>query len=600
MRIKPQVGLVVGPADGTHWGQVLISPTGYGIVEISDSLGEAQSQGVRILSLLGKKLSNPLTSLSSVEDAVSAVWETGITSLIVLVPVGAVVYLVLRGMGNVYVKRGMELANLMHAEGGVSGEVREGDTILLVSHGFSRMLTHTDIVGMFDHLPAAEVAEKLTLRLHEKPGGEGSVALVFEVAGLEEITPLPSEPSAEVSEEPGGPPRASREKIISLLHAVRSLRHDPKRLTRAAAIALTSLFLISVAVGIWKQTVAKKNEHVTSVLSDARHAFEEGVALLDLNPVKGRERLGEAKNLLEPVLSLVNPRTREGRDVKLLYEQVGDNLTQSLQITEGALTLFYDMELLKKGASATSIALESTSLAIADEVGAAVYHLDIATKKAEVVAGGEQLVQSSLVALHGNSIYTLTPSGIVGITRTDKKLTTVVPKNDGWGNVLSLVSFGGNLYLLDTAKSRIWKYTATGETLPAGRQGFSDIREYLNPDTLPDLSMATNMTIDGAVWVGTKKGTIIRFVQGREETFVPKGVEPVFGTDLAVYVTDETQNIYVLDRINTRVVVLDKDGTYLAQYRFTANSSVRSFVVSEEQKKILLLAEGKLYSIDLR
>lgn len=593
MRIKPQVGLVVGPADGTHWGQVLISPTGYGIVEISDSLGEAQSRGVRILSLLGKKVSNPLASLSSVEDAVSAVWETGITSLIVLVPVGAVVYLVLRGKGNVYVKRGKELANLMHAAGGVSGEVREGDTILLVSHGFSRMLTHTDIVGMFDHLPAAEVAEKLTLRLHEKPGGEGAVALVFEVAGLEETAPLPSAASEKVGEEPGAPPRVPREKIISLLHAVRSLRHDPKRLTRAAAIMLTSLFLISVAVGMWKQTVAKKNEHVTSALSDARHAFEEGVALLDLNPVKGRERLGEAKNLLEPVLSLVNPRTREGRDVKLLYDQVGDNLTQSLQITESALTLFYDMELLKKGASATSIALERTSLAIADESGAAVYHLDIATKKAEVVAGGEQLAQSSSVALHGNSIYTLTPSGIVGITRTDKKLTTVVPKNDGWGNVLSLVSFGGNLYLLDTAKSRIWKYTAT-------EKGFSDIREYLNPDTLPDLSMATNMTIDGAVWVGTKKGTIIRFVQGREETFVPKGVEPVLGTDLAVYGTDETQNIYVLDRINTRVVVLDKDGTYLAQYRFTANSSVRSFVVSEEQKKILLLVAGKLYSIDLR
>lgn len=574
MRIKPQVGLAVGPVDKIHWGQVLISPTGYGIVEISDPMGEAQSRGVRVLSQLGKKLSSQITSLSGVEDAVNAVWETGVTSLVVLVPVGRVVYLVLRGAGMVYVKRGMEVASLMHTEGGVSGEVREGDTLLLVSQGFSRMLTHEDIVSTFDHLPPTEVAENLTVRLHEKPGGEGSVALVFDVHIEEAPLPIIQAPPV---------PRP---------HFFRSLRHDPKRLTRVAAIAITSLFLVSVVVGVWKQTVAKKNEQVASVLSDARHSFEEGVALLELNPVKGRERLGEAKSLLEPLMTSINPRTREGRDVKLLLDLVNDNLTQSLQITEGVLSLFYDMELMKKGASVTSFALEGTSLAVADEMGQTMYRLDIATKKATVVAGGDQTEGTSLVALHGETVYALTPSGIVAIN-SDKKPAVVVSKHDNWGNVSSLVSFGGNLYLLDTAKSRIWKYVAV-------EQGFSDIREYLNPDTLPDLTSATGMTIDAAVWVGTKTGKIFRFVQGQEETFFPKGVEPGLGTDIIVYVTDETKNLYILDRSNNRVVVLDKDGTYLAQYRFSPDSHPTNLVVSEEQKKILLLVSGKLYSIDLR
>ena len=564
MRIKPQVGLAVGPADKIHWGQVLVSPAGYGIVEIIDPMGEAQSRGARVLSQLGKKLSSELTSLSGVEGAVNSVWETEIASLIVLVPVGRVVYLVLRGFGSVYVKRGTEVATLMHAEGGLSGEVREGDTILLVSQGFSRMLTHADIIGMFDHLPPTEVAEKLTLRLHEKPGGEGAAALVFDVHFEE--TPLPVNVPKEK-------PR-------------KEMRIDPKRLTRLATIAITSLFFVSVVVGVWKQTGAKRNEQIAVTLSDARHSFEEGVALLELNPAKGRERLGEAKSLLEPLISSVNPRTREGRDVKLLLELVNDNLTQSLQITQGQLSLFYDMELMKKGARATSITLEGASLAVGD--GGTIYRLDIATKKAEVVASAE----ASSVAIHGDSIYALTPSGIMA-SSADKKSTVVVPKNDGWGNVSSLVSFGGNLYLLDTATSRIWKYVAT-------EKAFSDLREYLNADTLPDLSTATNMTIDGTVWVGTKTGKVFRFVQGREETFLPKGVEPALGTDLVVYTTDETDNLYVLDRSENRVVVLDKDGTYLAQYRFTTAARVSTLVVSESEKKILLLSEGKIYSIDLK
>ena len=134
----------------------------------------------------------------------------------------------------------------------------------------------------------------------------------------------------------------------------------------------------------------------------------------------------------------------------------------------------------------------------------------------------------------------------------------------------------------------------------ATEKAFSDLREYLNADTLPDLSTATNMTIDGTVWVGTKTGKVFRFVQGREETFLPKGVEPALGTDLVVYATDETENLYALDRSNNRVVVLDKDGTYLAQYRFTTAARVSTLVVSESEKKILLLSEGKIYSIDLK
>lgn len=587
MKIKSRIGLAVGPVDPNHWGQVLVTPTAYGIVEVTDTSGNAQQKGAAFLSRLGEKLSVQLTSLSAIEQITDSVWEDHITSLIVLVCVGRVVYLVVRGSGRVFVKRGKELANLIHTQGGVSGEVRQADTILLVSGQFARVLSHADVVSLFDRETAPEVAEKLTLALHEKSGGEGAVALVFEVEKLVEseyINPEPVKSTSRVF--------PVRERLRSFWGDVVSIRHDPKRRRQVAVITVSLLFFLSVAVGIWKQTIAKKNEQLLTVVSDARHAFDEGVALLELNPVKGRERLSQAKSILDPVVNTVNPRTKQGRDVRLLYDQVNDNLTQSLQVIESSLSLFYDMELMKKGARATSLALSGTSLIIGDQSGGTVYRIDIETKKAEVVAGGNEIAGVFSVDQHGDIVYSLTPEGIMA-TNQEKKTSRVVPKHDVWGRVTSLTSFGGNLYLLDTIKSRIWKYTAV-------EKGFSDIREYLNPDTLPDLSSATNMTIDGSVWVGTKQGKIFRFVQGREETFIPNGVEPTLGSDIEVYVTDENINIYLLDRSNNRVVVLDKDGVYLSQYRFSAEFTVTSFVVSEQEKKILLLTEGKLYVVDLK
>ena len=197
----------------------------------------------------------------------------------------------------------------------------------------------------------------------------------------------------------------------------------------------------------------------------------------------------------------------------------------------------------------------------------------------------------------------LRPGDVLVFKDEEKTVQAVIPKNPEWGDIASLVAYGGNQYLLDTQKGRIWKYVVTDSqtaTQSAGAQwGFTTMREYLNPDTLPDFSGATNMAIDGSVWVGTKTGKILKFTQGREDTFVPKGVEPAFGSTLLVYTSDEVKNLYILDSDNKRIVVLEKDGTYLAQYTWTDIVPIE-LVVSEELKKIFLLSDGKLYAITLK
>ncbi|MEK7065543.1 MAG: hypothetical protein AAB961_00995, partial [Patescibacteria group bacterium] len=129
---------------------------------------------------------------------------------------------------------------------------------------------------------------------------------------------------------------------------------------------------------------------------------------------------------------------------------------------------------------------------------------------------------------------------------------------------------------------------------------FSKQSEYLNPDTFVDFSQGTSMAIDGTIWVGTSDGKILRFVGGRQETFAPQGVEPAFIGSLVIYTNDEAKNLYVLDSTNKRVVVLDKDGVCMGQYVWQGDLAPTQLVVSEARRKILLLAGGKLYSLDLK
>ena len=607
MRIKPAIGLVVGPVNETHWGQVLTSPTAYAVVEIEDLMHHAQEKGITTLSRLGEMFCESPISLKQIEDIASRVSIDPVKTLIILVPVGRIVYLVARGTGSVYIKRGQELAKLINLEGAVSGEVKVGDTILLASGGFSSVLTHEELTGLFDHLSPSEVAEKLTLMLHEKSGGEGSAAFVFGVKEFVDteaaVSPEPMPASGdEVAVDNGVSVHKTiqitmlekgRKMKASIAQHIQALRGHPKKLTALLAGLFLILFVTSVVLGVRKQTATKQNVQLMAAMSTAQHALDEGVALIELNPVKGRERLVEGKLVLEPLLQTISQRTTEGREVTVLYKKITDNLTIAMRVVEAPLTVFYDMTLLKSSATADVLARSGSTVFIADRATNTVYSMDIGTKNARVLGGGDLIKRIQYLDAHGEKVYVLAEEGVFEIQNGAKKPGLVVKKDEKWGAITSLSVFGGNIYLLDTQKSRIWKNVAI-------TNGFSETREYLNPDTLPDISRATGMTIDGSIYLGTNTGGIFRFTQGKENTFQAKGVDPELTGPIKVYTTDDIKHVYVLDASQNRIVVLDKEGIYISQYKYSGATDISDFTVFEEDKKILLSSKGKLYTIELK
>jgi len=612
MQIKSVVSSVVGPISETHWGQILQLPHAYGVVEVHRPSGGALQHGIHVLARLTERLSKPPTSLKAVESIAQEIGDESIISLILFIPVGAIVYVVIYGKGAVYLKRGEELAILVREAGAISGEIAQGDTLLLASGALTSVVSQKELATIFDHLMPKEAAEKLTFLLHgQAVTASGSAALIFQATELVPVEeePLSSEEVLEVSAiaQPSAPvtgldhigarrywPRHFFAKVSSFRpHRFSAYRRKPKFVT-IVATGFFILFGVSVVFGLAKQTNNIKTQAINQAIVNAQHIFDEGSALLPLNAAKGRERLSQAKAMLEPLIKTTPPKSQEGKKLVSLYQQIVDNLTQSLAVTHGEPQLFYDVSLVKKGAVASSMAIASDTFALVDVAGRTVYTLDVGPKNGKVIAGGDGFEGITLVGTTSDMMYVMTGSGIHVVTIKSKTTKqSVIKKDDQWGTIASLVAFGGNIYLLDTGKSRIWKYIATDA-------GFTDRREYLNPDTLPDLTHAVAMAIDGSVWVGTSAGKILRFTQGKESAFVAQGVEPVFGSNLFVYTSDEVKNVYVLDKEKKRVVVLDKDGMYLAQYVWEGNFTPTQFVVTEESKKILFLADGKIYTLDLK
>lgn len=578
------VASVVGIASDTRWGQVLTTPHAYGVVELYSPDGVARVRGVQLLTKLTRLFLTPPVSLSKLSAIADSLMSEDVVSLVLLVPTGATLYIVVRGQGSVFLKRGSQLATLLEGQGALSGDVKSGDTVIAASRGFVSALPAKEIMNAFDHLAPQDVAEKLNLLLHERGGGTGgAAALIFQIKEEPGIVVPPPPPP-----ETGQTARIFLRRILTRIREGKSV--SPRHLMVYGVIVL---FGLSVVLGVRREYMSRQNNTVAETVKQAKFSFDEGTALLELNPVKGRERLTTARDLLAPVIAKKKA-SSQGKEAQELYDEIISSLTRAMRITDISPELYFDMGLVKSAALATDMSLFETTIGISDSKGLTAFTVGLLPKTGTIVGGGSAFGGMSHVAIYGDKLYVFTPGGIHHMRLSDQKtvLNTIAASIE-WGTIADMAAFGGNLYLLDTAKSRIWKYVAT-ET------GFSQLFEYLNPDTLPDLTKTTNMAIDGSVWLGTTTGNILRFTAGKENSFAPQGVDTPLGKTLMVYTDAEAKMFYVLDRDNNRIVVFDKDGLYMAQYVWEKDFQPSTFVVSEKAAKIFLLRDGKIYGIDLK
>ncbi|MCJ7826415.1 hypothetical protein MUP56_02250, partial [Patescibacteria group bacterium] len=569
--------------------QVVKTPYAFGVIEVEDEDGEAQRLGMDIVHRVTQAVSEPFPSIQKLFSFIDSLWQPKIQTLLLCVPMENSMTVILRGSGVVYLKRDGHIARLRSSEGTISGAIHPKDILFLSSKTCLTGVSEEEFFSFFDHQDAPDIAEKLALHLHQKNDNVGYAGLFVEVRGGEVKTRGEDFESPETYKEEQLP-SIQKQSRLKIRLFFRSLRTMDIRITGV----LLLLFVVCIGIGIIRERSGRKTTEVTKTIEEGQHLYDEGVALLDLNLVKSRERLVAAKQLVEKSKQTVSPKTKEGRMLGELDKKIGEALPKATKEYEATPELFFDVSLLKTGSSISTFSFYEDTMVFLDTNNKTVFTLQLSSKNGQIVAGGGTLDGSQYVAIHGDRVYVFTSEGIHVVNLSDKSIKPlVIKKAADWISIKAMTAFGGNIYLLDSGKGRIWKYVATASA-------FSDTREYLNPDFFPDLSKTTNLTIDGSVWLGTTTGSVIRFTQGKDDVFIPKGVDPAFGNTIMVFTDDNCTNVYILDSENHRVVVLEKDGMYTSQYTYPQTFITKGIAASEKLGKLFLFSDGKLYTVSLK
>lgn len=173
-----------------------------------------------------------------------------------------------------------------------------------------------------------------------------------------------------------------------------------------------------------------------------------------------------------------------------------------------------------------------------------------------------------------------------------EKASVITGPDPEWGNISDIFGFSGNLYALDTGKNQIWKYAPT-------ESGFTGKLEYLqSPNS--ELRLGKKLMIDYSVWVLTSEPGILKFTAGNEDYFALSGLSSPLTQIDSIFVPEELDAVFILDKSTNRILVTKKNGEYLAQYINPEFSKVSDLFLDEKQKLIYLLIENKIYTTPLR
>jgi len=478
----------------------------------------------------------------------------------------------------------------------ISGIIKEGDRIMMCTKTLDKILQ--DNLNVLETVEIENLEDEVASKLPEAENYPVAAIVVEKekIIPKEEASPvIAMQEDLAITGESGVKTKAFLRKLgRGIKRGLSRLMPRSKRGFAIVGAVLLVIVIISAIAGFNSQKNAENSKQINSFLQTATDEFNKAQALKDSNTAEAITSLNKSKAALDQLFK-IDPENSQGKDLKSRLEISFPEISKTNEIAD--FPVWLDLNLIKKDFTSKSMSLSAGNLLLLDNKNNALVKINLTSKSQETLAGADKIGSAGFASLNGAVAFVYaSDKGILRIDASDKKVSVVAKPDTTWGQITDLYAFGGNVYLFDKGSSsspsaQIWKYMPT-------EAGYSDKREYLKGK--PDLSNATKMEIDSSIWLLKNKVEIIKFTQGVADFFSYANLDKPIKEVSSFFVSSDTENLYVLDKGNNRLVVMDKKGNYLSQYTSDKFSSFIDLVVDEAKKQVYLLDGSKIFSMDLK
>lgn len=515
------------------------------------------------------------TIKKATETTVSDIPENVEVTLLTISIIGDILYAFGKGTGSVLLNRDSKTGTLIDNSlelYGVSGHIVENDKIILYTKSFEELISKETITQALNNPNPSDITEGFAPLIHEHTGGNACAIIVK----FQDPVPNPLIPQSEDYETSETQTDYESNESIQTVSATKRkfsfpripkvslpfhklpvkipeihLSHS-KKIILTIAVVLCLVLFGSILFANIKQSQEKDQAVFEQIYDQASNKFEQGKSLQDLNSELAKSDLEEAKKIIDEGLTQFNEGSEEYNKLVELQKQIDSHLLGTAS-----------------GTNSQAQEVEASSVPVLNAV--------INTTSAQYATRLD------------NTNYVLTPTAV--LSSEDLETTEeIIENNNDWESIGGIGAFGTNVYVLDK-ESTILKFVPSGSN-------YSKSNYLTNADS-QDFSNAQALAIDSAIYILYSDGSVKKFLRGAEESFSVTGLDKPLSSPTRIYTNADASKLYILDTGNSRIVVLNKTGSYDTQVTATVIKNAKEFTVDEGNKKAYVLVDKKVYEITL-
>jgi len=337
------------------------------------------------------------------------------------------------------------------------------------------------------------------------------------------------------------------------------------------------IFISSLVFTNWY----KKRQLAETNFNNLVTAIEEKEDSLDSRLLYNNE-LGSSQDLLE-AQSLLVSLPRRTKEQKAVYDRLAARLTAASEKIQKIVQVTQSEKVNDlSGLGVANLVFAQGKIYAAG--GQSIYELTpggASSTRLSVKDAGDL----SKPIFDGTSLYYQATSGIAQFNPKTKVGKVLKAPGLSWDGVTGFKVFGGSLYVLAPGQNQIYKYNK-----------FNAKSDWLKETN--DLGQATDLGIDGSVYVLRNDGSVLKFYIGKKVDYTAASLSPAMTSASKLIVG--TNYLYVFEAGSKRLAVLAiKDGHLINQYVVDSLQQPKDVTVDEVGKFVYFLGGEAIYRISL-
>lgn len=502
---------------------------------------------------------------------------------------GDVFFLKTVGDGMVFVQRRREFQKLIHATTSASGYVEDMDVFVFTTQSLvSDADDEKRIQSAITKGDPAQAVEQLKALEKDKKGVALILSFEEKQATLSETErELVTDPVVSAIAEAAGGEKKPNKIIAFIDSAKRQLQgQEPKKKKTMVIVGIVLVvFVWSVVLGYQRRANAQSDKMIKETRETITEKLTQADDVAFLNLGRATALITDARRDVEKLKKSLNG--SRGSELAELEVLVAAKEGKILKKEDRGFDEYFDLSVENKNATGSRIYLDGDTAVVLDSQNGAAYLLSL-TKKSLDSRTARELKNGSLISKSQDAVLVYKKGEGVTAIDADGKAKKVLENDSDWREIVSMISYNGNLYLLDSGRGDVFKY------VPA-EKGFSDKSSYFKGQDNPDIGGSVSLAIDLSVYVGFSK-SIAKFTSGVRDGFSPTFPESSISM-VKILTSKDIEKMYAWDKSKSAVYVVNKEGTYERQIKSTIFSQAADLVVYGTNAYVL--KGSKIYKVDL-